>query len=90
MINIWVGVVLLLVVLLLDVLLAAARSAFVNCRISQLRTMMDEEVKGAELALKISTEATRLILSLRIGLSVVRIFGIGVPLILLSPLYVTD
>jgi putative hemolysin len=89
-INIWVGVVLLLVVLLLDVLLAAARSAFVNCRISQLRTMMDEEVKGAGLALKISTEATRLILSLRIGLSVVRIFGIGVPLILLSPLYVTD
>jgi CBS domain containing-hemolysin-like protein len=88
-INIWVGVVLLLVVLLLDVLLAAARSAFVNCRISQLRTMMDEEVKGAELALKIATEATRLILSLRIGLSVVRIFGIGMPLILLSPLYVT-
>ncbi len=89
MINIWVGVLILLVVLLFDVLLAAARSAFVNCRISQLRTMMDEEVKGAELALRIATEATRLILSLRIGLSVVRIFGIGVPLILLSPLYVT-
>lgn len=89
MINIWVGVLILLVVLLLDVLLAAARSAFVNCRISQLRTMMDEDVKGAELALKIATEATRLILSLRIGLSVIRIFGIGVPLILLSPLYVT-
>ncbi len=88
MINIWFGVLILLVVLLLDVLLAAARSAFVNCRISQLRTMMDEDVKGAELALEIATEATRLILSLRIGLSIVRIFGIGVPLILLSPLYV--
>lgn len=87
--RIWVGILILLVVLLLDVLLAAARSAFVNCRISQLRTMMDEDVRGAELALRIANEATRLILSLRIGLSVVRIFGIGVPLILLSPLYVT-
>jgi len=87
--NIWIGIAILWVVLLLDILLAASRSAFVNCRISQLRRMEDEAVKGAERAVRIASEATRLILSLRIGLSIVRLFGIGVPLILLSPLYVT-
>ena len=87
--RILAGIFILLVVLLLDALLAAARSAFVNCRISQLRKMEDEDVGGAELALRIATEATRLILSLRIGLSIARLFGIGVPLILLSPLFVT-
>ena len=90
LVNPWFGLIALITIYILDVLLASARAAYMNARISQLRMMTEEGVRGGERALRIASDSTRLILSLRIGLNGTRIFGIGIPLILLAPLYISE
>jgi len=85
MINLSYGLVGLAAVLILDVLLASARSAFVNSRLSQLKTFEEEGLPLAGLAFRVLSEAHRLILAMRIGLTFTRILVIGVALITFLP-----
>jgi CBS domain containing-hemolysin-like protein len=62
-----------LILLLLNVLLAAGGSALKNCHRAQLKRMEKEEVPGARLARRLVEEATRLILALRLGQSILRL-----------------
>lgn len=62
-----------LVLLLLNVLLAAGGSALKNCHRAQLKRLEKEEVPGAKLAGRLVEEATRLILALRVGQSILRL-----------------
>lgn len=62
-----------LILLLLNVLLAAGGSALKNCHRAQLKRLEKEEVPGARLAGRLVEEATRLILALRVGQSILRL-----------------
>jgi CBS domain containing-hemolysin-like protein len=78
--------ILLFVILVLDVLLAAGRSAYVNSRSSILAQMRDEGTRGAQRALITITEASRLILSLRLGQAITRMSAIAVTWLAARPL----
>jgi len=80
--------ILLFVILVLDVLLAAGRSAYVNSRTSILAQMRDEGKRGAQRALSIITEASRLILSLRLGQTITRLSAIAVTWLAARPLII--
>ncbi len=86
MINLGYGIIGLAAVLILDVFLASARSAFVNSRLSQLKTYEEEGLPRAGLAARVLSEAHRLILAMRIALTFTRILVIGVALITFLPI----
>jgi CBS domain containing-hemolysin-like protein len=74
--------------LFVEAFLALARAAFINSHPAKLRILQDETVRRAELAIRIATEASRLILSLRAALTLSRLFLIGVSLATYAlPLY---
>ena len=73
------------IVLLFDVLLAASRSAFVNSRLAHLKTMDETGVRRAGTAIRVLTEARRLILSLRIGQTTLRLATLGLALLTFLP-----
>ena len=85
MINISFGLLGLAAALILDLFLASARSAFINSRLSQLKTWEEEGLPRAGLAVRVLSEAHRLILSMRIALTFSRILAIGVALITFLP-----
>ncbi len=70
-----------LVLLLLNVLLTAGGSALKNCHRAQLKRLEDEEVPGARLAGRLVEEATRLILALRVGQSVLRLATVALGMV---------
>jgi CBS domain containing-hemolysin-like protein len=80
-----IGIPILILALLLDVTIAAARSAFVNSRLAQLRAMEESENRRAALAIRVLSEARRLILSLRIGQTISRLLLLGLALMLFLP-----
>jgi putative hemolysin len=62
-----------LILLLLNLLLAAGGSALKNAHRTQLKRLEKEEIPGARLAGRLVEEATRLILALRVGQSILRL-----------------
>jgi len=78
--NLWLPALALLVLFILDGLLAMARAALVNSRGSKLQSMVEEQVPGAALAQRLASEATRFLLSLRIGLGGIRLLSVGLGL----------
>jgi len=67
--------------LLIDMLLALSRAAYVNSHPAKLRGMQENGVGRAELAVQVSENTRRLILSLRSAQSVVRLLAIGAALL---------
>ena len=86
MIDISFGLLGLAAVLILDLLLASVRCAFVNSRLSQLKTYEEDNLPRAGLAVRVLSEAHRLILAMRIALTFSRILVIGAALIIFLPL----
>jgi len=80
--NLWLSALALLVLFILDGLLAMARAALVNSRGSKLQSMVEAQVPGAALAQRLASEATRFLLSLRIGLGGIRLLSVGLGLAL--------
>ena len=85
MIDLAIGLTSLIVVLLLDILLAASRSAFVNSRLTHLQSMDETGVRRAAIAISVLSEARRLILSLRIGQTTLRLTTLGFALLTFIP-----
>ena len=73
-----VGVTLLVLLLVIEAALAAARSALVNSRPANLQRLEDEGAPGSALAARIVDDSSRLLLSLRISLAIVRLLAVGV------------
>ena len=86
MINLSFGLIGLAAALILDLFLASARCAFINSRLSHLKTYAEEGLPRAGLAVRVLSEAHRLILAMRIALTFSRILVIGVALITFLPL----
>ena len=80
-----IGIPLLVFALILDVTIAGARSAFVNSRLAQFRAMEESQNRRASLAIKVLSEARRLILSLRIAQTIGRLLLLGLALLLFLP-----
>ncbi len=85
MIDLTIGLSAFTFALLLDVLLAASRSAFVNSRLAHLRSMDETGMRRAAVAIRVLTEARRLILSLRIGQTTMRLATLGLALLTFLP-----
>jgi CBS domain containing-hemolysin-like protein len=90
MINITVGVIGLVAALIFDLLLAAVRSAFINSRLSQLKLYAEEDMPRANLAVRILSDAHRLILSMRLALTFSRILVLGMALITFLPVQIEN
>ncbi len=78
MINPIVGVTLLVLLLIAEMVVAAARSALVNSRPTTLQRLEKEGVTGSARAARITQDSSSLLLSLRITLGVIRLLAIGV------------
>ena len=85
MIEPTLGVTLLITGLILEILVSISRSAFVNSRISQLKASEEGSERRAALAVKVLSEARRLILSLRIAQSCLRLLIIAMSILLFLP-----
>ncbi|MGD2162994.1 MAG: hemolysin family protein [Anaerolineales bacterium] len=85
MIDLTIGLTAFVLALIMDVLLAASRSAFVNSRLAHLRSMDETGVRRAAVAIRVLTEARRLILSLRIGQTTLRLATLGLALLTFLP-----
>ena len=86
MIDQSVGIISFTAALLFDIMLAAARSAFVNSRLSQLKSMEETHGRRAALAVRVLAEARRLILALRIAQTIFRLLVLGLALTTFSPM----
>lgn len=75
--SLWPSALALLALFLLDGLLAMARAALINSRGTKLASMVEQQVPGAALARRLASEATRFLLSLRIGLGGIRMLAVG-------------
>ncbi len=80
-----IGIPLLILALILDVTIAGARSAFINSRLAQLRAIEESDNRRVAIAIRVLSEARRLILSLRIGQTMSRLLLLGLALILFLP-----
>jgi len=80
--NLWMPALALVALFGLDGLLAMARAALVNSRESRLQELVEQQVPGAALAQRLASEATRLLLSVRIGLGSIRLLSVGLGLAL--------
>jgi CBS domain containing-hemolysin-like protein len=86
--EIWIGSLFFLLLLLLDVLFAAARGAFVNSHPAKLRALQEEGIARASLAVRIGSKARRLILSLRAAQTISRISVLGLAMVVYAlPIY---
>lgn len=79
------GLVVLALVLFVNGLLSAARSALVNAPKARLRQMEEQGVAGAKLAAQIVQDATPLIATLRLSQTVCRFFAAGLAALLFAP-----
>ncbi|MFV1858064.1 MAG: hemolysin family protein [Anaerolineales bacterium] len=73
-----VGLTLLLLLLIAEAVLAAARSALVNSRPANLQRLVEEGAAGSAVAGRIVADSSSLILSLRMALAIIRLLTIGV------------
>jgi putative hemolysin len=81
-----VGIALLLASVLLEILFSISRAAFVNSRLSQLKSLEEGGERRASLAVRVLSEARRLILSLRIAQAFVRLLLITLAILTFLPL----
>jgi CBS domain containing-hemolysin-like protein len=82
------GSVAIIALLFVEAFLALARAAFVNSHPAKLKSLYEEAERRVELAVRIASEASRLILSLRAALTLSRLFLIGLSLATYAaPLY---
>ena len=75
----------LALLLFVNGILAAARSAFVNASRPRLRQMKEEGVSGAGLAVRVAEDATSLIATLRLGQTAFRFLVAGLAAFLFEP-----
>jgi putative hemolysin len=80
------GVSLLVAGVFLEILVSISRSAFVNSRLSQLKALEEGREKRAALAVRVLSEARRLILALRIAQAFVRLLIIAIAILVFLPL----
>jgi putative hemolysin len=78
------GIILFVCMLLIDIILALSRAAYVNSHPAKLRGMQENGFERAELAVRVSENARRLILSLRSAQTVARLLAIGAALLAFS------
>lgn len=90
MIEAQIGLPLFVIALLLEGLMAAARSALVHSRPSELLRLAQATTPGAERAHQVAEESTRYLISLRIALNLLRILAIGLAIAALSSLRALD
>lgn len=83
--NILFGVLVFLVLVVLNGLLAAAGSALKNSHPTRLEQMQQEGKRGAAAAARVASQATRLIVSLRLGHGVLRLLAFVVALVSFAP-----
>jgi CBS domain containing-hemolysin-like protein len=88
-IDIFAGSLLLTGVLLFDMVFAITRSAFINSHIGKLKELDGRGIARAGLALRVASEASPLILSLRATHSIIRLVVIGVALVTYTPSFIT-
>jgi CBS domain containing-hemolysin-like protein len=79
-IDLFPGALIVFVLFLINLLLAGARSAFVNSRLVKLQSLSEGGNWSARLAARIAAEARRLILSLRVALGLFRLLVVGTSL----------
>ena len=80
------GLIVLFVLLLVNGLLAAARSALVGASRARLRQMVEEGRGGAARALRVAEDATPLIATIRLVQTLARFFVAGIIALLYEPL----
>lgn len=85
MIDRTLGISLLVVSVLLEILFSIARGAFVNSRLSQLKSLDENGERSAALAVRVLSEARRLILSLRIAQAFMRLLLITIAILTFLP-----
>ncbi len=85
MIERTLGISLLVIGVLFEVLFSVSRSAFVNSRLSQLKSLEESGARRAALAASVLSEARRLILSLRIAQAFARLLLITLALLTFLP-----
>jgi CBS domain containing-hemolysin-like protein len=90
MIDPLIGLALLGFSLLLEAAISAARSALVHSRPAELQRLEDEQISAAARANAIAAESTRYLISLRLGLGIVRLVSIGLALASYSGIVVAD
>jgi putative hemolysin len=79
------GLVVLLVLLIANGLLAAARSALVGASHARLRQMVESQTSGAALALRVAEDATPLIATIRLAQTSLRFLAAGLIAVLFEP-----
>jgi putative hemolysin len=84
-INQTLGIGLLLASVLLEILFSISRYAFVNSRLTQLKSLEESGDRRATLAVKVLSEARRLILSLRIAQAFMRLLLITLAILTFLP-----
>jgi putative hemolysin len=90
-IDILTGSLLFTIVLLINVMFAIARSAFVNSHIAKLKTLQEQGMARAGQAVRVASEASPLILSLRATQSISRLVVVGIALVTYaSPFFTTN
>lgn len=86
MIDLLPGSLWLLVALALNALLAAGRSALVNSHPAQLKQMQEAGTPGAGLAIRLASDATRLLISLRLSKALAGLVAMGLALATYVPM----
>lgn len=91
MIDLLTGSLLFSLVLLINMMFAVARSAFVNSHIAKLKALQEQGMARAGLAVRVASEASPLILSLRATQSISRLVVVGIALVTYaSPFFTTN
>ncbi len=80
------GLAIYLVLVAVNGLLAAAGSALKNSHPTRLRQMEEEGVRGAAAAARVASQATRLLVSLRVAHGALRLLAFAVALYTLAPI----
>ena len=86
MLTSWLGAFGYLILAVGNGLLAAAGSAIKNAHPIRLRQLEEEDAPGARLASRVASQATRLIVSLRVGHGVLRLLALVLALISFGPI----
>ncbi len=85
MIDRTIGIALLAASVLLETLFSISRGAFVNSRLSQLKSLEEDGDRRATVAVQVLSEARRLILSLRIAQAFMRLLVITLAILTFLP-----
>jgi putative hemolysin len=83
--NSVIGSIVFLLLAVLNGLLSAAGSALKNSHPARLRQLEEEGVSGAASAARVASQATRLIVSLRVGHGTLRLFAFVIAIVSLGP-----